>query len=252
MHWDRFQKKLFSRQAKETSLPCDQSTDFDSKIQQINLSNTLKNGETLNNCDLKPYGYYNKIKSTYPVSRDIKKLFQKDTNCSDNAKNTNKTSENINTNAKSGCLRLKCAISYVATMRTIIILIATFCCAKVTSSTVFYQLLLRNKRIYLKTRVLPWYVCMNDCNDSYKIVNILQNEKYMEFRASSYAPNVLKTGSYYQTDIRIPNLSRLTIYLTELYRTILIPILLLSNDHIKILPVPKGYGFLLDILIVVC
>lgn len=136
------------------------------------------------------------------------------------------------TNAKAG---------YATTMRSTIVLITTFCCA-MKSSTVFYQLYLGSKRIYLNTRALQRYVCMNECNDSYKVVNILQNDKKMDLRASTYAPNILK-----QTGFRIPNLSRLTIYLTKLYRTILVPILFLSNDHIKTLPVPNGYVFSLNI-----
>lgn len=152
------------------------------------------------------------------------------------------------TNTKAGYLKLNCTLSDATTMRMIILLFATLCCANETSSTVFYQWYLRNMRIYLNKRVLPQHVCMNGCNDSYKIVNILQNVKVMVFRASTNAPNVLKqTGFYYHTVIRIPNFSRLTIYLTDLYLTIPITTLFLSNDHIKILPVPNGYVFSLDI-----
>lgn len=221
---------------------------FDSHNQQVNLplKKCLNTGKPIFFCDLKPYEYSNKIENKInEVSRVIKKRFQKDT---DSTKN--KTSENINsdefTNAKAGYL--KCDI-----IRAMILLFATLCCAKETSTTVFYQWYLINKRIYLNTRVLPRYVCMNTSNGSHKVVNILRNEKEMDFRASSYAPNILKrTGFYSQTGytgtvIRITNVSRLTIYLTKLYRTILIPILFLSNDHIKILPVPNVYVFSLDI-----
>lgn len=191
---------------------------FDSKNDKVSLSDTLAKCLNMekgsNTCDLKPYGYNNRTKTTT---------------------NTNIT-ETINndkcTNAKAG---------YAATMRSTILLITTFCCF-MKSSTVFYQLYLGNKRIYLNTRALQRYVCMNECNGSYKVVNILQNDKKMDLRASSYAPNILK-----QTGFRIPNLSRLTIYLTKLYRTILIPILFLSNDHIKTLPVSNGYVFSLNI-----
>lgn len=217
---------------------------FDVKSHRVSLPDTLEKclctGKILNTCDLKPFHCNSKMKNTInSVSRYIKKRFQNDT---DNTKNTNKIE------------KFKCAISNAATMRTIILLYATFRCANDTSSTVFCQSYLKNKRIYINKRVLPRYVCMNGCNDdSYKVVNILQNDKVMEFRASSYAPNVLKqTGFYYQTVIRIPNLSRLTIYLTELYLTILIPTLYLSNDHIKILPVPNGYVFSLDIYLDSC
>lgn len=213
---------------------------FDSKGRLLFLSDTLEKCLSKISNDFK---LYNKIINTInSVSRDIKKAFQKD---ADSTKNSNKISEKY--------LKLKCAISNAATLRTILIHFTTLCYAKNTSSTVFYQSHLRNKRIYLNKRVLPRYVCMNNCNDSSKVVNILQNVKEMEFRASSYAPNVLKqTGFYCQTDIRIPNLSRLTIYLTELYRTILFPTKLLSKDHIKILPVPNGDVFSLDVYFSSC
>lgn len=246
IHWVPFQQKLFNGKAKEAILPCDLNMSFDSKSDRVSLSDTFAKcpnmGKASNICDLKPDVDIERKKTAIsPISLDIKKRFQN--NFTDNTKNTN-TSENISNdefiNAKSGYL--KCVMNNAATMRATILLTATFCCTE-ESSTVFYQSFLRNKRIYLNTRVLPRYVCMNDCNDSYKVVNILQNDKKMDFRASTYAPNVLNK----QTGYRIPNLSRLTIYLTKLYRTILIPILFLSNDHIKTLTVPNGYVFSLDI-----
>lgn len=124
-------------------------------------------------------------------------------------------------------------------------LLILFCATLISTdeihSTVFCQSYFRNKRIYLNTRVLQAYVCMNDCSGSYKIVNV-HNER-VDFRASSHVPNVLNpTGFYSQTE-----LSRLTIYLTKIYPTLFTPTLFLSNDHIKILPMPSGHVFSLDI-----
>lgn len=128
------------------------------------------------------------------------------------------------------------------------ILCAILISGKKSDSPVFCQSYLRNKRLYLNTRVLQAYVCMNGCNGSCKIVNIQnKQQKMMYFRASSHVANIFNESGFYSQTEYIPNHSRLTIYLTILFSKLFTPIIFLSNDHIKILPVPSCYVLLLDI-----